>query len=809
MGTAAIIVGVDDYAQQPLTSAVTDAHAVRDELLALKLVKPAEVTLLTSPAKNGSLPANSANIDAALQNVYDNGSSLDRLYFFFAGHGLLAPVDAARGKFHTAVLPADVADLRSGARLMLDVDDLCQRLVLAGPREQFLFVDACRDLAFGENPGNVPPLSWPASPNASGSANAQSILYAVSPLGKARGTVGGMGVMTGHVIEALRGTGRALDWSDEDESYVVTAASVAAYVRQRILENVRREPLWQQLIMLPELRPSGPPQPPIRRVLQPPKRRLVLTFDPEEAAAATTVKLSQRGNVLERPSWPPHKHREVVDVAPQLYRFLISSQLGEGIAEPDRIDARELDSATIRIGGSGPAIEPEPGPGIASVVRHVAITPGVQQPGVAVIDAVAEEPETVIEMAGLDPPYRSMSATGRAEESVPPGSYRVRFRLGSEVFSEVEVDLAEGERKLVRPTIAASPLLHEAIGQPADAERVVVSETIGPMQAAVLPTMLAIVAIKPFDETNELFGQFDGLVQPRTAADYGDRPFSVVVAVEGSSWPVPIAEITASLGCELLGEKVPLAPVVPGNAGWGRVLQGIAAASRTSLPLRISSPFVGSVELAAGSLPGRVTAVQLIIRPDGVLQVAQHILRIPGRAYDERVPHVPYGSMLRGLALGQKLYESGELIERVFATNAELLREVLYAEWSDPVLGCMAYYAWSDAAAAGAPAAQEPWPRQETANNLLRYFSELPDARVAGATAFPERRAALIDELLDEDAVPLLARSCWLLAEAARERGRDDASVVHWAERLTGNSSWAVRWEPSSAAWREEASRWT
>jgi hypothetical protein len=49
MTSAAVIVGIDTYDIQPLTSAVRDAEQVRDTLLELGLVENEAVTMLTAP----------------------------------------------------------------------------------------------------------------------------------------------------------------------------------------------------------------------------------------------------------------------------------------------------------------------------------------------------------------------------------------------------------------------------------------------------------------------------------------------------------------------------------------------------------------------------------------------------------------------------------------------------------------------------------------------------------------------------------------------------------------------------------------
>jgi hypothetical protein len=49
MTSAAVIIGIDGYAAQPLTSAVNDASDSRSTVLELRLVSDLDITLLTWP----------------------------------------------------------------------------------------------------------------------------------------------------------------------------------------------------------------------------------------------------------------------------------------------------------------------------------------------------------------------------------------------------------------------------------------------------------------------------------------------------------------------------------------------------------------------------------------------------------------------------------------------------------------------------------------------------------------------------------------------------------------------------------------
>src|SRR5215475_1154458 len=288
MRARAIIIGIDGYAGQPLTSAVRDATAFRDCLIKLELVRPEDVIFLTDAA------ADRDGIGAALKQVYDNGLDIDRLYVYFSGHGMMAPADAAGSVLCTALIPSDVADLAADGYKLINLDDLSGRLRNAGPREQLFFIDACRDLAFGDAPGNVPRLNWPASPNPSSSANAQATLFAVSPRGQALGARDGMGVMTAHLLAALADDGPGVEWVEQFDGYVITMESIRNCVRASVQAAVQNRPFWEQRYMLPDLVTLDPPLSPIRTVADPPRRTLTVTIEPADAAPMTRVALAQR-----------------------------------------------------------------------------------------------------------------------------------------------------------------------------------------------------------------------------------------------------------------------------------------------------------------------------------------------------------------------------------------------------------------------------------------------------------------------------------------------------------------------------------
>jgi hypothetical protein len=784
--SAAVVIGIDEYATQPLTSAVNDACAMRDALVRLGLVGPDDVVLLTAPSEAGAGAPTRKAILGALYPFYNGTRQVDRLFVCYSGHGLMAYADNARTQARTALVPVDVTNLDSDGDLLIDLESVLAHFRLAGPLEQFFFVDACRDLAYEQHPAMTSSLGWTAIPP--GPERAQATVYAVPLLGQARGESGGRGVMTQQGI--------ALDYSDDLRAYVVSPESVAAYAKKRVLEQVGTVPLWQRKYILPTLDHPEPKTRPIRVLEAPPDAALTVRVEPVAAVPDTEVKLSQ----LDQPvcAWPPNALGEPWPVKPRRYWLDTTSAAGEPDPAHLQLDVREQQEATIRIRVPGletlvPRVQPEPGPS----PPEVRTTPGVVEGGMAQIGVVAKEPQSMVELEQLDPPYGHWSQPHELRQKVAPGAYRVQVRLGPDLYSQAELQVGPGDNVEVTPTFGSSPLLQDLLQGREPAAEAVVSESIGPIQAAVLPTVLPILGIKPFDRTGELLEQFQNVVPQYDPATFGMRPLSLVLAIDGNDWPESVARVVRSTSAVIEAsptEPVPIA-LLPDEFAGGRIGLAVVRAPARSFLLRVESTYFGSIALAAASLEGRVTVVTLTVRPDGSFDISQNLLRVPGLKYREPVLHVPYGRMVRQLQLGQKLYASGELFEH--SRSAGELMELFYAKWTDPILSCMAYYSWIDAIAAG-QVSKDTRLGGIVAHNLNKYFSDLADARIVFALERKPGGASMLSDLIAADELPVLARSA---AELERvTQGRTGGRLGSFAGRVVPGQPWLMSWSAGAAA---------
>jgi len=818
MQTAAVVVGIDKYSRNPLTSAVNDALAFRDALLRHKIVAtPQDVILLRTDPQPGDLEPTQHNIIDTLLSFYKNGDQLGRLIFFFAGHGILTFSDAARARTRTVLVPVDVLNLDDYGGRLIDLDEVLDFMRHSGPQEQIFIIDACRDMPWKKHP-TVGTIGWTARDT--GSERAQATLYAVAEKGKAFGVQAGMGVMSNHLIKALNGDGVAKVFDDQTSSWVVTAQSLREYITKAITTVLNDPPIF----MKPQLRTSDPQVSPIRSLGTVSSERLIININPDESAGDTTVAVKLRTVVQDDFSLPPRRNHEPQMLPPFWYRVEASHPVYMPVPAWRDIDLRvehEVD-IVIPIPGQPPPVMRGPHPPSPlpppSEAPTVAVTDSsVRQPaGQGRVKAKALERQVAIELESLQPPYKSWIGYGELDQLVAVGPYRVRFRLGREVFNQSDI-YVQNEELDISANTAVTPLLREALSLEAQPPRhTMISESIGSIQAGVLETLLPIVGIKPFDVKDELFHRFTGLVETQSPENFHMRPLSLVIAFDGA-WPMSVSELIGASSCEVFpssGETVdePLRfrPLVKSNlnlpssqapGGMERIGVAMGSAPAGSFALTIRLPFK-DVRLVSAGLANRATVITLILRPNGSVDAGQNILRLPGRDdlySNELEPKVPYGQMLRELQLAQQLFRSEELVsERFFETVPYLIQDLFYAKWTDPIMSCMAFYAWHQYREGRSSENKElPFGEEllkRTATNLHTYFKELPDAHVVFALAHEDRRDIEMNYLLGGNQIPLLAPGMRQLASIVE--APDESPIAEYASRMEVDQPWTMILEP-------------
>lgn len=757
MTARAVIIGIDDYAFKPLTTAVNDALAFQAALLKHKLVAAADVTLFTSPAVPGSTtrPTQPAVKDA-IKKIRDNRKDDDVLYFYFAGHGIQFYGDFAQTEVRTAVITADFQDFSDGSE-MLDVNELVDVLREDGPAQQFYFIDACRNLPY-EKPPKVASLNL--APERLG-PRAQAVLYSVSPRGTAVATIDGLGVMTSALVRALDGEGLAAEPDDVTGDYRVTALSVAAEVKRAVSLELAKLKGWTLVYNRPEYDPRGPDPKPMRQNLQLNDRPLKVVVDPPGPHTALTLSVRLGGLILRRwESNPPDVGPPSFDPAlpRRLYGVVVERCDGVAHPMPAAIDLRtdETVTITIRPAGGGPqgaAVAVQAKKAATGVVANAgfggaasALALGVDEaarraapaighlavPLRGTLVAEAREPVAVVTITGRQSSFH-VACNQRLEQMVPPGLYEVSFRIGTRVFSRAEVYVGDGEIVTVTPQAGDSPL-EQALVDAGQASSVTPSESVGPMQGAVLPTLIPLLALKTFDHDGVFLGASHIAPIYRIAA--GASAVVVVVAYDGDIDDDALKQLdsvratstTQVLDGAALHAPVWLRPFVGRggsafrDAGLARIRHAVLPSIGRSFGLRIDALGWPPLELTAATLPDRITVVGVVVHPDGAIDVSQNLLLVPGRAphAKEREPR-----FVRDLQLGQQLFAAGELGKT--KESAFFVQSLLYAKWTDPVLGCMGLHAArnSDFAGNRVPASL----LSLAADNLERHFGMLADVQ--------------------------------------------------------------------------------
>jgi hypothetical protein len=244
----AVVVGIDRYWSEAahLKGAVRDALAMREWLLdpAGGDVPPDNLQLVLAPGPASpeldeslqAIPATKASIIVAINDLIQlSGGKGERLYFYFAGHGLTARVS---NRDESALLATDFTSVNTDNSIALR--SLWEFFETTQFDDQFFFVDACR---------NVPPWGegaefelgrWtlPRSRDPGVPPVQQFILYATSPKLKAtevRDRPGEEhGAFTAALLDGLGGAGAAKAWSWQRRSYEVRWERLADYVKRRV-----------------------------------------------------------------------------------------------------------------------------------------------------------------------------------------------------------------------------------------------------------------------------------------------------------------------------------------------------------------------------------------------------------------------------------------------------------------------------------------------------------------------------------------------------------------------------------------------
>jgi len=783
----AIVVGIDRYWSDAasLGGAVRDALRLREWLLdpAGGGVEPDKVVLLLSP-RPGQEPAGvqfaeatKDNIVVAVNDVIQaSGGEGERLWFFFAGHGLTARV-ASRDE--SALVAADFNAVNTDNSIALR--SLWEFFETTQFADQFFFVDACRNIPWENREFEIGRWTLPRSRDPGLPPVQQFILYATSPGLKAteiREFGNERGAFTDALLAGLRGDGRAKAWSWERKGYEVRWERLVDYVKER-LEAERRK-----IVQGPEGALLQIPQDAGGRGVAGRDR------DPALAAFPETAFSAERLDVLLDPN-------AVVPVA----RVRVLDGVGDVAGEQTQLTglpvAFELPPKTYIVRAQAPAYAEGRAEGpvelyepIEETVKLAPCEPSEAPPDAAGngpaqaarFRAETSDPLAIVEL--LDEAGQLVAVEpGKLEvPNLPPGFYRARAATPEKVGRERRVHMAGEDDeplklRLPRPARAVRELVEAIAGRVEPDNAVVVSDAIGPLGAPQPATLVTLAAGAALDADPARFGEPLGRLGLRRFRELLPAGAQAGVAAFIAAPRAPKSLERTHVRLWPSAEDVPAESAVPTRATeW--LGASVAAATPGSHWLSVEPPRGDPIVFALAVLPGRLTVV--IVHFDGeTLRTFQYLPTLEPSGSSEP-------SALRAAEHLQRLLLAGRL------DGAQpLAAAAAAAAADDPLRGCLGGYTLLRLGLAGELAS--------AAAALVAGAPQLSDAHVlAGEHAAAAGRrddAARAFAAAAEAAPPIFGEGLTRLLEGLRAFELEHARAALVEELFTrhvSGSMWSV-----------------
>lgn len=253
MTDRALVIGLDGYPNPAweLRAAVHDALAFAKWVTAPGAGRATEetLTLLLSPHRDRPVNgvkfelATTPAIQRALVDHKKNAAGAERLWFFYAGHGI-APAGGGPNEA-PVIVPADVTDLDVYRAYPIDLGSWIGQMQVCSPEYQVYFVDACRGIVVSEDVATATTrLFFDLSKMKTGVPLARQAMLFATTAGQLANEQGLHGLFGGALVDGLHGTGPALEADNDKQDFMLTFGRLAAYTKRRIqtkFEEARRE----------------------------------------------------------------------------------------------------------------------------------------------------------------------------------------------------------------------------------------------------------------------------------------------------------------------------------------------------------------------------------------------------------------------------------------------------------------------------------------------------------------------------------------------------------------------------------------
>jgi uncharacterized caspase-like protein len=756
----AIVIGIDRYANADwnLDAAGSDAVAFARWALEEGGVEPENLRLLLSTdAPPDDLPhkeADSANInDAILAFQNGAGDGGDRLYLYYAGHGLSAPGASAGFAQEPVLIPSDVAALPRDQGRCVGFSAIIPALNSVAPPEQFFFFDACRDFQLEDfRPGLGQAVGPWAPPRDPGAQSTQFVLYATAPGERAQEQSAiGQGVFGEALLEGLRGAPAAALWNSADLHYQITFSKLVHYVQRAVRERIKRAALKDH-----------------RRFMQVPEPLFIRGTD----AVLLTRSREQIGNV-----------ELTVRVAPSAARQACRLQL---LYPSPNGKAAEIASEGPPVGTTAKlTVLPGDYALVAEAPRYAVARQACPAYTTQVIDLpLKDAPEVVPAPEGVDCPQgrgrlevdcpdptalivvddqeRALKGSGTCtlKLNLTPGIYRIRLLPAEGRPTEEHAEVLEGAAtrltlKAPEARLGADQLeMLDALDLgPSEDGYLRPADEVDPIASPRLGSLLGLAAFAAqaggangFDRLRQIGVQdFSGLAQGRAGL--------LVVIGAGGDEPVPglprdrfLAE-TEIIVRDLEGVAL--------RRGRLDVLDALPTAAQAGIELtpgcitaELRVPGLAPTRYALTALQDRVTVLIAVAEDSGAVDVQQYLVPARPDAFAAG-DYLQDPRNVRRLEQAQRYYARLPRLEPFDAHVALIEHELhvddlLAGKWLDPLLGALAGYALIRAGNpdryVGAPSPNGAGMQPSAMANMLNHFGGLPDAHVLAALCEPERR---------------------------------------------------------------------
>ena len=802
----AVVIGIDRYWSERacLKGAVNDAVLMRKWLVdpAGGNVPEENLALILSPTadkKPEGLEAVEATNAAIVNSIADllkrSKGEGERLYFFYAGHGLTARLNQ---RDENALVCSDFTDVLTTNSLALR--SLWEFFETVQFQDQFFFVDACRNIPWENVEFEVGRWPLPRKRDPGLPPAQQFILYATSPGLRAQELQEAgneRGAFTEVLLDGLGGKSKAKAWSSEKQNYQVRWDRLVDYVKNELQDRrvAVGQGVAQDVFQIPQDTGAhgvaGRERNPVlaefaEDAFDPEPLRILLSPD-EAVSVAEVIVLDEAAVPVETKSQLAGLPVEFT-LPPRTYALHVTApEYDRAVARPP-IELYSPCEIPLELGRAAPA---EPAPG-----GNGAGTRALDEPA-ATGDLLVRtnDPLAPVEVADETGRVLKVSNGGASLRGLAPGFYRVRLLSPGGAVDEQLVELAPGAEQVVDlEASAASPAVQELVDTIAapvhDDNTVEVSKSAGPIASPQLSTILTLAAgaaIKEDGQDGDGLHRL-GLGAVTDALDPAAETGLYVVLGHDSSDGAGAETYFSGLRLRVwrIGEAIPESfESAHVSASAEEVAEFACSTTPGAYWLSLEPPGGRPMVLALAMLPKRLTLLTIEVQPS-MTKIFQYLPSL--------VPDSSSGAdVLRRVELLERIMLEGRL-----DAGYESAQQLLARELNNPLAGCLSAYLYLRLGRTGE--------LEETVKNLTTRFPGLSDVHVilgefeaaAGRTA--EAKAAFGKAI--EVGVPIFGEGLTRLLEGLRtyEIEHPLARLVsHIFENHMSGSMWSV-WLPEKLA---------